>query len=89
MGIDETGTQEPVRRRRSAPTQLDAIPLPEPRAERIKTTIELDWSTHEKLQIHCLKLKVPMSRFLTDLINANCKRFVIQDRGGVRSEDAA
>jgi hypothetical protein len=55
---------------------------PAPQAAKKGTTVYLSPDALERLIIHATKAGLDRSAFLEDLINKNCRRYVVHDRGG-------
>lgn len=63
--------------------------VPTPPPAKAKMTVLISWESHEKLWIHCRKLKKTYDEMIDELIKENLNRFVLQDRGGRQREDEA
>jgi hypothetical protein len=69
------------------PRKRQAAKPSAPQAAKKGTTVYLSPDALERLIIHATKAGMDRSAFLEDLINKNCRRYVVHDRGG--SNDAA
>jgi hypothetical protein len=55
---------------------------PTPQVAKKGTTVYLSPDALERLIVHATKAGLDRSAFLEDLINKNCRRYVVHDRGG-------
>lgn len=53
-----------------------------PQAAKKGTTVYLSPDALERLIVHATKAGMDRSAYLEDLINKNCRRYVVHDRGG-------
>jgi hypothetical protein len=60
-----------------------------PAATKVKSTIHLSVEASQRLDIHATMMGFDRSALVEKLINDHLRRYVVSDRGGAASEDAA
>lgn len=87
--MEEVAPKEPAKRERKKPAPIAGQEVPQPPLAKVKTTVDLTWEASQRLSLHSLALKKTKSEILETLINDNLRRFCIQDRSGLKVDEAA
>jgi predicted alternative tryptophan synthase beta-subunit len=72
--MSEAQAVKPRKRQTAKPSDHQAV--------KKGTTVYLSPDALERLIIHATKAGLDRSAYLEDLINKNCRRYVVHDRGG-------